>query len=197
MSVSLPPPGVCCSCVCVCQCVCEGGGGIFGPLRFFFSVSLPSQSVCDSLALSAPLSILPLPFFLGVPYPQPLPPPFHEPQRQNEESGLAKSLGVNFGLFLSPALGPPGPTDWEGVPSASLEGPESAPDRNLGNRKLLRNDGPQGFGPLTVLSAQGWRKEKRESWVFQRFPPKAFVSRRKRTRKWYCSRGWDPSASEE
>jgi len=57
----------------------------------------------------------------------------------------------------------PGPTDWEGGRSASLEGPESAPDRNLGNQKLLRDDGLQGFGPLTLLSAQGWKKETRES----------------------------------
>lgn len=69
----------------------------------FLLCLLPFQSVCDSL------SIRPLPFSLGVPYPQPLPPSsfsFLEPQRQNEESGLAKFLGVSFALCPSPALDP-------------------------------------------------------------------------------------------
>lgn len=143
----------------VCQCVCEGGEAAFGPSRSVLPLCclplsaspLPpplSQRVCDSLTLSAPLSIaLLLPFSLGVPYPQPLTPHHcHEPPRQNEESGSAEPLAVSLGLctlFPSPRLRLAGLPGGEGVHSASPEGRESASlDRNLGNQKLLRNDGP-------------------------------------------------------
>lgn len=53
-----------------------------------------------------------------------------------------------------PSPRPLGPTDWEGV-SASLEGPESAPNNNLGHQELLRNGGPQGPLPSFLPRAGG------------------------------------------
>ncbi|XP_016079043.1 PREDICTED: uncharacterized protein LOC107545458 [Miniopterus natalensis] len=108
------------------------------------------QRLCDFLCSLALLCLCP---FLGVPYPQPLPltPP-----------------SLACAPCSSPSPGLPGPSNWGGAHSASLEGPEPAPiPRNLGNQKLLRN--PSGFEPLTLLPAQGcWRE--RESQVFRSFP---------------------------
>lgn len=96
-------------------------------LRLPFPLAL-SRRVCGC-PLSTALSIaVRLPFFLRLPYPQPLPSPLlnigSEPWRQNEESGSAELLKVSLGLcslFPSPSAGHPGLPAYSASPRNSCK----------------------------------------------------------------------------
>lgn len=120
------------------------------------SLSLPlalSQRVYGS-PLSTALSIaVRLPFFLRLPYPQPLPSPLlnvgSEPWRQNEESGSAELLKVSLGHPGLPAHSASPWNSWKPQPAESGWPVKSQRPPAQGGRRG-RAESSRGFlkGPL-------------------------------------------------